>query len=255
MSVFGNYARYYDLLYRDKNYLEETLFIHHLLQTYAPEAVSILELGCGTGAHAVHLAEKGYSIYGVDMSEQMLAKSRDRATTLPSDIAARLQFSQGDIRDFRISQQFDVVISLFHVMSYQATNQDLLNAFKTAKAHLKEGGLFIFDCWYGPAVLSEQPATRIKRLEDTEISVTRLAEPVLHSGRNTVDVHYQVFVRDKQTDVVEELQEVHSMRYLFHPEIELFLELAGLKLIHSGEWMTDSSAGLDTWSVHFLAKV
>jgi methylase of polypeptide subunit release factors len=66
MSVFGAYARYYDLLYRDKDYAAEAQYVHRLIQSHALGARSILELGCGTGAHAVLLAGEGYRIHGVD---------------------------------------------------------------------------------------------------------------------------------------------------------------------------------------------
>ncbi|MFM6580781.1 MAG: class I SAM-dependent DNA methyltransferase, partial [Dolichospermum sp.] len=72
MTVFGNYSRYYDLLYQDKDYLAEAKFIHDLIQTHAPSAKTILELGCGTGRHAELLANYGYQIHGVDRSLEML---------------------------------------------------------------------------------------------------------------------------------------------------------------------------------------
>ena len=72
MTVFGNYAHYYDLLYQDKNYVGETQFIHKLIQTHAPNAKNILELGCGTANHALLLAKEGYQVHGVDMSQEMI---------------------------------------------------------------------------------------------------------------------------------------------------------------------------------------
>ena len=73
MSVFDGYARYYDLLYRDKDYAAEARHVHDIIQRHSPGAHSILELGCGTGAHAIHLATMGYAIHGVDRSHEMLA--------------------------------------------------------------------------------------------------------------------------------------------------------------------------------------
>ncbi len=72
MATFGNYSRYYNLLYKDKDYIGEVDFIHDLIQKYSPDAQNILDLGCGTGRHDALLAEKGYAITGVDMSEEML---------------------------------------------------------------------------------------------------------------------------------------------------------------------------------------
>ena len=254
MNVFGNYARYYDLLYRDKNYSGEAQFIHELLRNYAPRTKSIIELGCGTGAHAVLLAKAGYQVHGVDLSAEMLQRATERQCHLPTELASRLEFSPGDIRTIRLNQQFDAVISLFHVISYQTTNEDLQAAFATVKAHLKPGGVFIFDCWYGPAVLSDRPGVRVKRLEDEEISVIRIADALTYPNENLVDVHYQVFIKQKNTGTVEELQETHRMRYLFKPEIKLLLTQSGLEYVDSREWMTNREPGFDTWGIYFVVK-
>lgn len=255
MTVFGNYSRYYDLLYRDKDYIGEAQFIHQLIQNHAPKAQSILEFGCGTGNHAMLLAKEGYSIHGIDLSEEMLQQARDRLSQFHPDLASKIKISQGDIRQTRLNQKFDVVLSLFHVISYQTTNEDLLAAFNTVKEHLKSGGVFIFDLWYGPAVLTEHPTVRVKRLENEEILVTRIAEPVIHPNENLVDVNYQVFIQNKNTDAIKEFQETHRMRYLFQPEINLLLNEIGLKLVSSGEWMTNSESGLNTWGVYFVAQL
>ncbi|HEY9637599.1 MAG TPA: class I SAM-dependent methyltransferase [Coleofasciculaceae cyanobacterium] len=254
MHVFENYARYYNLLYRDKDYVRETEFIHQLLQTYAPGAQSILELGCGTGTHALLLVQAGYEVHGVDLSAQMLKLFGDRFSQLPQELVSRLAYSQGDLRTIRLDQQFDAIISLFHVISYQTTNESLESAFATVKAHLKPGGVFIFDCWYGPAVLSDRPTVRVKRLEDEEITITRIAEPLMHPNQNIVDVNYQVFIKDKKTGAVEELQETHPMRYLFKPEIDLLFRDFQLEPIECREWMTNREPGFDTWGVYCVGR-
>lgn len=254
MKVFGNYARYYDLLYRDKNYAGEAQFVQKLLQIYAPSTKYILDLGCGTGTHAVLLAEQGYRVHGVDLSSDMLRQANERLSQLPNELATRLEFSHGDIRTIRLEKQFDAVISLFHVMSYQTNNKDLQSVFATVKAHLRPNGIFIFDCWYGPSVLSDRPTIRVKRLEDKAIAVTRIAEPALFPNENRVDIHYQVFVRNKTSGTVDELQETHKMRYLFKPEIDSLFAEFQLEPIEYREWMTNRDPGFDTWGVYFVAR-
>ncbi|MFB2982295.1 class I SAM-dependent DNA methyltransferase [Microseira sp. BLCC-F43] len=254
MQVFGNYASYYDLLYRDKDYVGEANHVHTLIQRYMPEAETILELGCGTGIHASLLADKGYQICGVDRSKEMLESAQQRLLTLSQEQASKLQFVLGDMQTVRLDKKFDVVISLFHVVSYQTTNQALQAAFATAKEHLKPGGIFLFDCWYGPAVLSDRPMVRVKRLEDEKIMVTRIAEPVLQPNQNTVDVKYQVLIRDRTTDAVEELREVHAMRYLFKPEVDWLFSQHEFDSIATGEWMTDREPGCNTWNVYFIGR-
>lgn len=219
MSVFGLYAQYYDLLYRDKDYEGEAKYVAELIREYSPQAESILEMGCGTGAHAGHLAGMDFRVAGIDMSEPMLEQARARQTGLGTEVAARMTFAHGDVRSFRAGKTFDVVISLFHVFSYQTTNQDLRAAFETAASHLNPGGLLIFDYWYGPAVLTQRPEVRVKRLEDDTLRVVRIAEPEMNPSENRVTVNYWVLMDSKTDGRSERIIERHDLRYLFIPEI------------------------------------
>jgi SAM-dependent methyltransferase len=255
MTVFGNYSRYYNLLYQDKDYQGEAGFVHDLIQRHAPGAQIILDLGCGTGRHDKLLAEKGYAMTGLDMSAEMIAVARQSGGQSSPGNDASPVFHQGDIRSFRLHEKFDVVISLFHVMSYQTTNDDFVLALQTAREHLKPGGIFIFDFWYGPAVLTDRPAVRVKNLEDDKIKVIRTAEPVMHANKNMVDVNYTVWIKDKKSSQTEEIRESHSMRYWFMPEIAYMLNHAGFEILDKGEWMARKAPGFGTWSVYLIAKV
>ncbi len=249
MSVFNEYARYYDLLYRDKDYSGEADYIQRLIRSYHAETATVLNLGCGSGRHDLYLADKGYAITGVDLSEEMLAIARNSTTGNNSP-----DYLHGDVRSVRLDKSFDAVISLFHVISYQQTNEDLKAAFITACCHLKPGGVFIFDCWYGPAVLTNRPAIRIKEMEDDSITVTRIAQPDMHPNGNAVDVNYLVFIRDKQSGNVHEIRETHRMRYLFLPEIQQLLTDSGFELLTSEEWLTGNHLDFNSWSAVFICR-
>jgi len=252
-AVFSDYARYYDLLYRDKDYSAEAEYVAGLIRKFHPSARSILELGSGTGIHASLLVEKGFAVHGIERSPEMLARSLALAENTNTG-HGRLTFSPGDIREIRLNKRFDAVIALFHVISYQTSNEDVTAAFKTAREHLNPGGIFIFDVWYGPAVLTERPAVRIKRMIDDQTEITRLAEPVLQPNENRVDVYYHVIVRDRAKQIVAELKETHDMRYFFKPEIEQIGTHAGFQLQHVEEWLTGKASGCDTWGVCFVLQ-
>lgn len=250
MSNFSDYARYYDLIYRDKDYAGEAAYIHSLIHRFRPGARTILNLGCGSGRHDLILSDHGYHITGIDLSDEMLTLAKHNSVGREG-----VAYYPGDVRTIRLGKTFDVVVSLFHVLSYQTTNEDIVAAFKTAKSHLAAGSLFIFDCWYGPGVLSDRPVVRVKEREDDAIKVTRIATPETYPNDNTVNVNYHIFIRNKQTLTVDEIREQHRMRFLFLPEIRFMLDVAGFSVLDVHESFKPSTeASFTTWSLTVVAQ-
>jgi len=233
LNQFKTYAFYYDLLYHDKDYRKESTYIHSLIQKYRTKSKSILSLGCGTGKYENELSKFGYEITGIDMSEQMIAIAQKSDNP-------KCQFVQGDIRTARLGKKFDIVISLFHVINYQTTDEDLLSAFKTVHEHLINGGIFLFDFWYGPAVLAEPPYPRTKTFENDSLRINRTAFPKVDKSNNTVTVDYKVKIFNKLLNETEHLHEVHRLRYLFLPELEFMLKNLPLNIVSSQAWLSDS---------------
>jgi SAM-dependent methyltransferase len=251
---FNDYSSYYDLLYSDKNYPAEVEYLRALAAEHSRRPVqSILELGCGTGIHASLMASQGLKILAVDLSSEMLEVARAR-TMREGFGESQLAFTQGDARSFRVERRFDVVASLFHVLSYQTIEVDLQALMQTAAVHLDADGLFIFDFWYGPAVLWQRPSVRAKRLSNDQIEIMRVAEPVVHDAANLVDVNYTVHIKDIATGEIEEIKETHQMRFLFLPEIDLLLDSNGFDRIDAEEWLSRKPPSLDTWGVCVVAR-
>jgi SAM-dependent methyltransferase len=245
MSLFGeNYTSYYNLLYNDKNYAEEYLYLIKLVEKYKADDLlnNILDIGCGTGKHLEFFKNEGKHVTGIDISEDMLAEAEKR---LGGGGDVVLVCSKASEFDF--SQKFDLVYSLFHVINYQTETDELKKVFCNVSRHLAETGLFVFDFWYGTAVLSDPPAVRIKRIEDNFVDITRIAEPKMDHTKNLVDVYFEVLIEDKITHKVERIYEIHKMRYLFLPEIEFFAKENGLKVLAFLDWMTFNALSPNTW--------
>jgi SAM-dependent methyltransferase len=249
MTVFGAYSRHYDLLYKTKDYVKEVEYVSRMLARHAPEARTLLDLGCGTGIHACAFARAGYRVMGVDSSETMLDQARERAKReIKRDCCGAVEFVRGDIRHFDLSQHFDVVVALFHVVSYLPTNDDLHAAFSRIREHLTAKGLLIFDHWYGPAVLIDLPRQRVKSYEDDALKIVRIATPNLHLNDNLVDVNYEFLLIDKVSSCCEQFTENHRMRYLFRPELQDILTQHKLQTIGFTEWLSDDPPSATSWS-------
>lgn len=246
--VFDAYAQYYNLLYKDKQYTQEAEYVLALINKYgSQQPKSLLDIGCGTGNHDIYFSKTGIKVLGIDAAPEMIKIAKQKENDL-------LSFQVADATNFSLSKTFDVVVSLFHVINYHITNDLLNKAFANVAQHLKKGNLFIFDSWYGPAVLSEKPVLRTKILENAQVKVTRIATPTLFPNENRVSVNYNISVQDKKSLEIQNISEEHKVRYLFKPEIEALLFANSLELIHSEEWLTGKEPGFDTWGVCFVVR-
>jgi SAM-dependent methyltransferase len=243
--VFNSYSRYYDLLYKDKDYVAEADYIQALLIRHGVNSGCLLDLGSGTGIHGCLLASRGYNVLGIERSAEMAKRAA---------IVDGFTSQQGDIRSIKLGQTFDAILSIFHVISYQIENADLTAVFTKASEHLQPGGVFIFDFWYSPAVYSQQPSVRVKRMTDTKIEITRLAEPVIFSNQNRVDVNYTIFARNLISDSVEITTEIHSMRHFSLPEIDILAVKTGFERIDTEEFLSGKPASDSTWGVCVVLK-
>lgn len=250
MEVFKDYAYYYNVFYQDKNYMAEALQVDNLLKKYGENIHKIINYGCGTGRHDLELSKLNYQCAGIDMSPLMIEIAQKNAKAEKAEI----DFSVADIRSYEPREKYDAVISLFHVMSYQNSNEDILSALCSARSALEPGGLFLFDVWYGPGVLSDKPVVRVKEIEDEQNKLVRIARPVMHDKENVVDVCYEVFVIDKQTGYTKTINEVHNMRYYYRPELEFYLQQTEFELVDSIDCRTLKETDYNSWTSYFIAK-
>ncbi len=250
MEVFRDYAYYYNAFYQNKDYEAESRQVDKLLKRYGCDIKRIINYGCGTGRHDLALSRLGYRCTGVDMSSLMIKIARENAATENTEI----DFQVADVRTYESNEKYDAVISLFHVMSYQNSNRDILSAFQAARNVLEVGGVFLFDVWYGPGVLSDRPMVRVKEIEDGINRLVRIARPVMHDKENIVDVCYEVFVMDKETGNTKTINETHNMRYFFRPELEFYLQQTGFELLDNVDCQTLGETGYDSWTSYFIAR-
>ena len=252
MNMFNNYSRYYDLLYKDKDYKREACYIDRLIKRYNRyNDKSMLDIGCGTGQHDLWFVDKGYKVVGIDKSPEMIKIAK--ATIAAKGRSAEFHIS--DSSRFNLYKKFDIAVALFHVMSYQVTNRSFLMTLKNVYKHLGKKGLFIFDFWYGPAVLAQGPMVRTKNVQAQGVSVKRTAVPRINYKNNTVDVAFQIIVKKDKDGLREKIAELHPMRYFFLPELELMLDSVGFKAVSFFRWMSGNDAPDEkTWSGIVIAK-
>lgn len=138
-ELFENYGKQYDNEVYTQGTLKECDFIEQEINF--DKSVKILDIGCGTGRHSIDLARRGYSVTGIDLSESMLKRAKEKA----SDENLKITFIQADARELNISCEFDLAIMLceggFCLMETDEMNFQIL---KNTSNALKENGKLIF---------------------------------------------------------------------------------------------------------------
>ena len=247
--VFSEYAHFYDLYYADKDYAAEVNFVLGLARQFADEPTDLLDMGCGTGRHLVEFAKRELKCDGFDLSEDMLTQARERLS------ATDVNLSQGNLASFDNGKDYDLLVSMFAVMGYLVKNEDLVAGLRTAKKHLRPGGVFIFDNWFGPAVLAQRPEERRHEYNDGRDTIVRAVSPELDPVGQNVTVNYTVTV-SRDGNIIKQSQEAHCMRYMFVQEMALAMDTAGLQLLHFCPFMKpNDSLSIDTWNVTFVAGI
>ncbi len=251
MGVFQKYAEYYDLIYQDKNYEEECNFLEEVFRSYQSKPITnILELGCGTGGHAIPLAKRGYKLTGLDGSSVMLEQAEKKSR----EAGVNLALHHADIRRYNLEGKFDAAIAMFAVINYITSNKDLQATFSTVRKHLNQGSLFIFDGWNGLAVMRLLPSARVKVVDNEDIRIIRFVEPELQADKHLCLSHYRMLIIQKGV-LIDEIEETHTTRYLFPLEIERYLEDAGFEVLKICPFLDlGGKADENVWNITCVAR-
>lgn len=254
MSVFNSlYAGQYDTLYADKNYSGECDLVEAAVERHAHRRpTTLLDVGCGTGSHAIELARRGYRVTGVDLSQSMIDQARHKSKELPD--GQRPAFQCGDAKDFETGSTFELGIMMFAVVGYLTGNDDVLKGLRNIRRQLEPGALFLCDFWYGPSVLSTRPTDRVRVLTTPGGRVIRAASTTLDIAQHTADVAFRLWTLEGDR-LVGETSELHRLRYFFPQEFALMLSVAGFRLHAMSAFPSlDQPLGDDTWNAFIVAE-
>ena len=251
METFSeDYAALYDLLYKAKDYKGEVAVIDQMILKYAPGSAMILDYGCGTGNHARIFLEKGYTVYGVDKNESMLKLARQKLETYQ-----HIHLYHADKRDAITPISIDVCVTLFDVLSYMNSNEEIIEFLRFLKNVLKSQGLLIFDFWYGPGVIHLGPEKRWKEYQSGATNLLRLTEPILNLDDCLVNITHQIIVSENNKQL-RKFTDAHTMRCFFKNEIQLFLEYHGFKILKFGTWDDlETSPTIEDWSALVVSQL
>jgi SAM-dependent methyltransferase len=250
-TVFGPaYARLYDAMNAAKDYEQECAALEHVFATHADRAVrSVLDVGCGTGGHALALAAAGLDVTGVDRSRPMLDVADAKAERRGSAVT----WVRADARKLDLGRRFDAVVMMFAVLGYQHDDADVVATLDAARRHVELGGVVVFDVWDARAVLTVGPSVTRRELELGGERFQRRADGRLEAeaGRCVVEIG---IAPAHDADAGPIVAERHEVRFFSPAELERLCSAAGLEIVLSSPWPPDRRGGEPTWNVLVAAS-
>ena len=204
----------------DVDYPKWATFYEAILHMYAIHpGAKVCECACGTGSLTIALAEKGYALTGVDLSEEMLFEASKKARRA----GVMIPFVKQDMRALRLHRQMDAVLATCDGLNYLAGDEDVSMFFASAFAALREGGVLAFDL-STPYKLEHVLGDNF--IGDETADIAYLWKNVWHEKARMVEMELSIFVR-QQEETYQRLSE--SQRQYAHdlPRLKALLEAAG----------------------------
>lgn len=215
-------ANIYDGL---NTFLSDLQFYKKWLPTH--KDARILELCCGTGRLTIPIAKDGYTICGVDYTPSMLEQAKSKATKA----GVKINFMEADIRTLALQEKFDLIFIPFNSIHHLYRNEDLFKTLECVKNHLKEGGLFLLDCFNPnmPYIVENEKGQAVIAEYTTSDGRAVLIKQTMHyesaTQINRIEWHY--FINGK-FDSTQNL----DMRLFFPQELDSYLERTGFNILH-----------------------
>jgi SAM-dependent methyltransferase len=245
------YYQYYDRLYAGKDYAAEVATLNRISDELSEVSLRrVLDVGCGTGTHALLFAEAGCQVTAIDIDPQAIAIARVKCKGYPAPIP---QFYCGDVAKLD-ETEFHLAVSLFNVINYVDRQPALARLLDAVFQRLVPGGLYIFDCWNGLAALLDPPRQKQTQIAADDETITIATTPKLDLMRQAVHVTNQVTVTRPGKETQHFSHDYTSI--LWTPwHLRQMLSEAGFDHIDICQWMQpDQPADERSWKIMFVCR-
>ena len=194
----------------------------------------VLELAIGTGRVALPLAARGLAVSGIEASEAMVAKLREK----PGGRAIPVKI--GDMAETRVDDTFDLIYLVFNTIFNLTTQEAQVRCFRNAARHLKAGGVFVVETVV-PDLSGFEDGQRLKgswaRMDSARFEIA------IHDAVAQTVAFQRIVIKEDGTQITP-----HFMRYAWPSELDLMAQLAGLERRQRWAWWDRSPFTADSKS-------
>lgn len=212
-------AAVYDLIYEWKDYAREANLLRWIIAAKRQSAGNtLLDVACGTGKHLAEL-QRDFTVEGMDLSEDLLAIAKHRLPQVP--------LHHGDMTNFSLGKQFDVITCLFSAIGHVLTVENLNKTLRCMSAHVAQGGVVIIEPWFTPEQYHAGSA-HASFVNKPEIKIARMNLSEQRGNLSVFDMHHLVADESGVRHFIEHLE----LAMFTREEYKAAFEQAGLDVTH-----------------------
>jgi ubiquinone/menaquinone biosynthesis C-methylase UbiE len=225
---FSLEAKIYDKVWGKHDYDSDVKFLNALFHKHGCR--SIVDIGCGTGNHALRLSRLGYEVTGVDVSPTMLKIAKEK------DKEAKIRFLQGDMKKLEKvipkGQRFDAAICLGQVFSHLMTDKDVQAFLNRLHKILKQNGLFVFSARNAKKI-NEEYLNKLRldhMINEEKLQLLILAHNIRDSQNPNIIVWNPIYLMKENNKVDLQIRE-HKLRWFEFSTLKKIMTENGFKIV------------------------
>lgn len=222
--MFSKSAHYYNEIYASagKDYAAEARKVHAIIREHKrSKGKTLLDVACGTGSHTGRLA-KYYQVEGLDLDAGMLKVAKRKYPDI--------RFHQGNMINFDLARQYDVVVCLFSSIGYVCTKSGLHRAIRNMAKHLLAGGVLLVEPWFSPEQWTPGHVSTLQ-VERPDVKIVRMSYSGQKRRISTIEFQYLIGT----SKGIEHEVEIHELGLFTHAEYLAAFKAAGLTVSHDPE--------------------
>jgi SAM-dependent methyltransferase len=245
--TYGRFAYLYDQLMEDLPYENWLKITEEYGKKYRVSGKTLLDVACGTGELSCRFGLQGYTVTGVDLSEDMLAvamaKSQEEGLNIP--------FYQQNMAELEGLEKYDYITIFCDSLNYLPTERDVIQTFEGVASHLLDNGLFLFD------IHSEYKMDHIFK----DHTFTHIDENLCYiwncfEGEFPLSVEHDLtfFVKEETTKKYDRVEEFHYQRTFPINQYKNWLEQAGFETLEILGDLENQPPSEKTERILFIAR-
>ncbi len=227
------FAEFYDILHAGLSDVD--CYIRYAERCGRPSEVNVLELGCGTGRILIPLANAGFPVTGVDLSDDMLALCKMRLSFERDAVQSRTRIVKADVTQLALGEKFDLVIAPCNFLNHFLSPADAGAVLRRAKEHLKNTGTLVLDHSIPniPWMVASSGITQTFEFTHPLTGTTIIDRfTATYDFVRQLETNHIALEEYSEGDLLRKDEAVVKLTYYFPREIRLMLEAAGFEIVH-----------------------